>query len=174
MYAPQFLRRRAGLRPNPVVRALVGLVFVSLVGLIGCSSHPPRGLGEMAGALRPCPPSPNCVCSESEDPLHAIAPIQTVGTPEVAFQKAEEVIRGWNRCTVIRFDPDFLHAECKSAIFRFVDDLELALRPDQREIAVRSASRVGHSDFGVNRRRVERLREALIKAGVAVPDAQPS
>ncbi|MCH2186741.1 DUF1499 domain-containing protein [Myxococcota bacterium] len=126
----------------------------------------------MTGPLRDCPPSPNCVCSEATDPAHAIEPIRIIGPPEVAFQKARDVIRGWKRCSVVRFDPEFLLAECKSAVFRFVDDLELDLKPDRREIAVRSASRVGHSDFGVNRRRVERLREALIQAGVAAPKAE--
>ena len=121
----------------------------------------------MAGPLRDCPPSPNCVCSEATDPGHSIEPIRVIGPPEVAFQKARDVISGWKRCSVVRFDRDFLHAECKSAIFRFVDDLELNLQPADQEIAVRSASRVGHSDFGVNRRRVERLRDALIQAGLA-------
>jgi uncharacterized protein (DUF1499 family) len=60
----------------------------------------------------------------------------------------------------------YLHAECRSLVFRFVDDLELELRPGDGIIAVRSASRKGHSDFGVNRRRVEDLRERLRSRGV--------
>ncbi len=62
-----------------------------------------------------------------------------------------------------RVTDDYLHAECSSAVFGFVDDLELHLRPAEKLIAVRSASRVGHSDFGVNRKRVEQLRSLLIK-----------
>jgi len=57
---------------------------------------------------------------------------------------------------------DYLHAECRSAWFGFVDDLELHLRPSEASIAVRSASRLGYSDLGVNRRRVEDLRASLI------------
>jgi uncharacterized protein (DUF1499 family) len=60
----------------------------------------------------------------------------------------------------------YLHVECRSLVFRFVDDLELELRPGDGIIAVRSASRKGHSDFGVNRRRVEDLRERLRSRGV--------
>jgi len=61
---------------------------------------------------------------------------------------------------------DYLHAECSSAFFGFVDDLELHLRPGQGTIAVRSAARLGHSDFGVNRKRVEKLRSLLTQQGV--------
>jgi hypothetical protein len=61
---------------------------------------------------------------------------------------------------------DYLHAECSSAFFGFVDDLELHLRPSQNLIAVRSAARLGHGDFGVNRRRVENLRSLLINQGM--------
>jgi uncharacterized protein (DUF1499 family) len=60
----------------------------------------------------------------------------------------------------------YLHAECESAVFGFVDDLELHLRPDEGVIAVRSASRLGYSDVGANRRRVERLRAMLTRLGV--------
>jgi uncharacterized protein (DUF1499 family) len=61
---------------------------------------------------------------------------------------------------------DYLHAECASAVFGFVDDLELQLRASEGRIAVRSASRLGRSDLGVNRRRVEALRSELARQGV--------
>jgi uncharacterized protein (DUF1499 family) len=60
----------------------------------------------------------------------------------------------------------YLHAEVKSRVFRFVDDLELLLDPASGVVGIRSASRVGYSDLGVNRRRVETLRQQLIQAGV--------
>jgi uncharacterized protein (DUF1499 family) len=62
--------------------------------------------------------------------------------------------------------PGYLHAECRSALFGFVDDLELHLRVSEGVIAVRSASRLGYSDLGVNRRRVEILRTSLINRGM--------
>ena len=136
--------------------------------ILACGAGQPKNGLEMTGVLRECPSSPNCVCSDAQDEVHAIAPIQITGSPEAAFEKARDIIRGWKRCQVIQFEPNFLHAECKSAVLRFVDDLELVLRANRHEIAVRSASRVGYSDFGVNRRRVERLRSALIEAGVAL------
>jgi uncharacterized protein (DUF1499 family) len=73
------------------------------------------------------------------------------------------------RTTIVDDSGQYLHAECRSAVFRFVDDLELHLRPDEGAIAVRSASRLGYSDFGVNRGRVETLRRKLVSAGVVKP-----
>lgn len=69
------------------------------------------------------------------------------------------------RTTIITQGPDYLHAECRSAVFGFVDDLELHLRPDKNTIAVRSAARLGYSDLGVNRKRIEDLRSKLTGRG---------
>lgn len=69
------------------------------------------------------------------------------------------------RVKIITAAADYVHAECSSAVFGFVDDLELHLRSSENLIAVRSAARLGHSDFGVNRRRVETLRRLLIERG---------
>jgi uncharacterized protein (DUF1499 family) len=71
-----------------------------------------------------------------------------------------------SRTRIVTETADYLHAECRSALLGFVDDLELHLRPDEGIIAVRSASRLGYSDLGVNRRRVEGLRTSLIERGV--------
>jgi uncharacterized protein (DUF1499 family) len=70
------------------------------------------------------------------------------------------------RTKIVTATDDYLHAECRSAVFGFVDDLELHLRPAQSSVAVRSAARLGRSDFGVNRRRVENLRSILQRQGV--------
>lgn len=70
------------------------------------------------------------------------------------------------RTDVVTATDAYLHAECRSPILGFVDDLELSLRPREAQIQVRSASRVGYSDFGVNRRRVEDLRKRLRAAGL--------
>ena len=70
------------------------------------------------------------------------------------------------RTKIITSTDDYLHAECSSAVFGFVDDLELHLRRGENLIAVRSAARLGHGDFGVNRKRVEQLRALLLRQGV--------
>jgi uncharacterized protein (DUF1499 family) len=76
------------------------------------------------------------------------------------------VVAALPRTTVIEETANYLHAQCASALFGFIDDLELHLRESDNIVAVRSASRVGYSDLGVNRRRVEGLREALQARGV--------
>jgi uncharacterized protein (DUF1499 family) len=85
---------------------------------------------------------------------------------ETAWRVIAEVVKTLPRTEIREVKDRYLHAECTSVVFRFVDDLELELRPGEGIIAVRSASRKGYSDFGVNRRRVERLREALRSRGV--------
>jgi uncharacterized protein (DUF1499 family) len=108
------------------------------------------------GRLAPCPRSPNCVSSDAADAEHGIAPLALA---------AREAVAALPRTRIVSEGGDSLHAECRSALFRFVDDLELQLRPAEGVIAVRSASRIGYSDLGVNRRRVEALRSALRARG---------
>jgi uncharacterized protein (DUF1499 family) len=86
--------------------------------------------------------------------------------PAEAWRSAREVVMELPRTRIVKDKEDYLHAECRSAVFGFVDDLELQLRASERIIAVRSASRLGYSDLGVNRRRVEALRESLTGRGV--------
>jgi len=70
------------------------------------------------------------------------------------------------RTTIVAEDHHYLHAECRSSVFGFVDDLEIQLQPRERVLAVRSVSRTGYYDFGVNRRRVETLRGLLRNRGI--------
>ena len=79
---------------------------------------------------------------------------------------ARSLVADLPRTKIITQGPDYLHAECRSAVFGFVDDLELHLRPDNNIIAVRSAARLGYSDLGVNRKRDEGLRAKLLSQGV--------
>ena len=119
------------------------------------------GLGLSDGHLHDCPASPNCVCSDTVGPKHAIEPFRLASTSVDVWLQVERAVRALPRTRVESRSADYLHAECTSAFFGFVDDLELHLRPDDGIIAVRSASRLGYSDFGVNRRRIERLRAIL-------------
>jgi uncharacterized protein (DUF1499 family) len=127
----------------------------------------PADLGVREGRLAPCPTSPNCVSSfePAADAEHHIAPLAfppgARGDASAAWAALERAVRAMERTNVITLRPDYLHAECASALMGFVDDLECLLDPGARVIHVRSASRVGYSDLGVNRARVERLRTAL-------------
>ena len=131
--------------------------------LFSCSGTRPANLGVKDGHLLPCPASPNCVSSDALDTGHAVASFRLIVPPTVGWRAVQAVIDGLPRTKIITVTDDYLHAECSSAVFGFVDDLELHLRPAEKLVAVRSASRLGHSDFGVNRKRVEQLRSLLIK-----------
>ena len=142
--------------------------FLVLALLAMTSTRPADGTGAEGTSteLPPCPASPNCVSSDAPEGPHHVAPFLIEGNPEAAWSTALKIVGEWLRTTAVLGEPTVARFECRSALFRFVDDVELQLRPDQDLIAVRSASRVGYSDFGVNRKRVEELRAALQTAGV--------
>jgi uncharacterized protein (DUF1499 family) len=137
------------------------VAFLTLpVAALSAESEP------MPQHLAPCPDSPNCVSSDATDPAHYTAPFAIILPAREAWPLIREAVNEIPRTEITSQTDTYLHAECRSAVFRFVDDLELELRPGDGIIAVRSASRKGYSDFGVNRRRVERLREVLLSRGV--------
>lgn len=115
----------------------------------------------MGSPLDRCPASPNCVCSEVEDDDHFIKPFALEGDPGVAWQKLIELVQQQPRTKIVEQTDEYLRATSTTAIFRFVDDLEFRLDEGSSQIHVRSASRVGYSDLGVNRRRIEHLRSAF-------------
>lgn len=117
--------------------------------------------------LKPCPDSPNCVSSLADDPSHQVDPFQLAAQHrDTGWSAVRQAVSEQPRTTVIVATDAYLHAECRSRVFGFVDDLELSLAPDGETISVRSASRLGYADFGVNRRRVEKLRSLLIARGI--------
>ena len=124
-------------------------------------------MGIRNGRLSVCPASPNCVSSDAADGAHAVAPLQLIVAPPDGWRAVRTVLDSMPRTKIVSSTDDYLHAECSSAVFGFVDDLELHLRPGENLIAVRSAARLGYSDFGVNRKRVESLR-ALLKGQGAI------
>ena len=115
-------------------------------------------------ALKPCPSSPNCVSSDDRG-SHTIAPFRLKVAPPQAWEALRKTLRDIPRVKIVQDTGQYLHAEFTTLLLRFVDDVEFELRPDGGIVAVRSASRVGYSDFGVNRKRVEDLRRRLQAAG---------
>ena len=114
--------------------------------------------------LAPCPNSPNCVSSLAPDDAHRVDPIRFTGAPADALARLRAVVEAMPRAKVTRIDGDSLHAEFTSWLLRFVDDVDAVVDPDAGVIHVRSASRVGYSDLGVNRKRVEAIRTAFASA----------
>jgi uncharacterized protein (DUF1499 family) len=141
-----------------ILTVVLVLAFVPMIGLAFLSwTSPPPQTGLLDGHLRPCPGTPNCVLSEDEGEGARIPPLSFEGPPERAWAQLREVIAGMGG--TIQADHDgYLWATFTSRVFRFVDDVEFRLMPSSNVIQVRSASRAGRSDLGVNRKRVERLR----------------
>jgi uncharacterized protein (DUF1499 family) len=133
--------------------------------IVSCSGTRPANLGAPNGRLAPCPSSPNCVSSQSRDPEHAIAALPYASSPAEAMAKLKKIVLAMPRTRIVTETPDYLHAEFTSAFFRFVDDVEFSLDEAARSINVRSASRLGRSDLGVNRKRVEEIRSKWMAEG---------
>ena len=116
--------------------------------------------------LPPCPAKPNCVSSQAPaaDAGHYIEPLRFNGDPATAWARLRQALAAMPRTRIVEDSGQYLRAEATSRLFRFVDDLECLMDRDAGLIHVRSASRVGHGDMGVNRKRVEQLR-ALLGAG---------
>lgn len=153
-------------RSSRVFWITVVAVLVLVIGLpvaLSFFAKRPDDLGVTDGHFRPCPDSPNCVNSQSKSPQHAIPAIAFEGTTADASQQIRRALQSMPRTTIVRDEGDYLHAECRSAFFRFVDDVEIFIDTDERVIHVRSASRVGWSDLGVNRKRVEAIRQEFEK-----------
>jgi uncharacterized protein (DUF1499 family) len=130
-----------------------------LASLFHFSGQRPDSLGVEDGGLRTCPPTPNCVSSQSQDGGHAIAPLKFDSTPDAAMSQLQRVIEGQPQAKIISNEGDYLYAEFTSSLMGFVDDVEFYLDRQAGEIQVRSASRLGESDLGVNRKRVETIRQ---------------
>lgn len=125
--------------------------------LLACAATSPGPERDPGGPLAPCPGRPNCVCSEDPRPDFAVAPLAVEGHPEVAWERLKRLLEAAGG-RIEAQAPGYLHATFRSRIFRFVDDVEFRLDRARGAIHVRSASRLGYSDLGVNRRRVEDLR----------------
>ena len=121
------------------------------------------------GDLTPCPEPPRCVSSQAEDPDKQIAPFELQENSDETWQRLGEVVSKMERTTVVKRSEYYLHAEVVSPWHFYTDDLELLRSPDTRTLHVRSSARVGYYDFNVNRERVGKLRDKLIKAGLIKP-----
>lgn len=139
------------------------------LALIGCTGTRPANLGVREGRLAPCPGTPNCVTSLSTDSEHAVEPLRFSGPAPEAMAALGAAISGMKRARIVTRTGSYLHAEFTSAVFRFVDDAEFLLDNETSTIHVRSASRVGSSDLGVNRKRIEAIRRIVQTQPNAVP-----
>ena len=157
-----------------VLKWLSILLVVAVAGVIGAAqagffrSLPPTNLGVRGGKLAPPSATDNSVSSQaalySDHPRRQSAqipplPIRSDGPATLARLKS--VVEGMAGAKVVKSDPDYLYAQYTSPLMKFVDDVEFWYDPDAQVIQVRSASRIGKGDMGVNRKRIEAVRAAL-------------
>jgi uncharacterized protein (DUF1499 family) len=109
--------------------------------------------------LAPCPKSPNCVSSMEPNEKHYIPPLRYTGKKEIAYRKLVDMIESDKRAWIIAKQANYLKVEFRSAIFKFMGDVEFFFPSNLPVIEVRSASRVGYYDFGMNRKRIEDIRK---------------
>lgn len=118
-----------------------------------------KKIGLVDGKFHPCPQTPNCVSTQSKRKTHGIAPLNYKSSLDEAKNKILEIINSMKRTAIITTTENYIHAEFKTGLFKFIDDVEFYFDDDEKIIHFRSASRVGSSDLGTNRRRMEKIRE---------------
>jgi uncharacterized protein (DUF1499 family) len=150
------------------VAALALLPEVAMASIFGSLFAGTRPTEVGTGVLAPCPDKPNCVRSGATDPRHAIAPIAATAPLPAALAALVDIAAAMPGARVVTARADYAHLEFATPLMGFVDDVELAVDATGGVIQVRSASRVGTSDFGVNRKRIDDLRRAFAAAGKAI------
>ena len=138
-------------------------LFLILMSAVACASHAQESRSKTPADLAPCPNSPNCVSTKSKDPDHAMPPLPYLKSGRESMDRLLEIVRSMKRATIVSVTPSYLHVEFRSALFRFVDDLEFVLEDSARLIHFRSASRTGYYDFGVNRSRIKEISDRYLR-----------
>lgn len=147
--------------------ALIGLGAVGLMARfwwLGKQSQlaQPR-LGVLDGQLQPCPRTPNCVSSQSLSRIHGVPKIELQRPFNEDRDRLVMILTNEMEGRVKTLEDNYVHLEFHSRFFRFVDDFEIFADPTSKTLEVRSASRAGHSDLGMNRKRVEKFRTLVGK-----------
>jgi uncharacterized protein (DUF1499 family) len=138
------------------------VLLIAVAGRLAVGLVPPPSIGLRFGALQPCPDADNCARSDAADPRHAVDPLLC---PDEVFEEVVGVaLTALPRTELVEVTNGYAHLRSTSRWFGFVDDLELLA--DDGVIQVRSAARLGRNDYGVNRARIERLRESLDETGL--------
>ena len=133
----------------------------ALASILHFEGTVPNNLGVRDGFLSPCPSSPNCVVSQNTDETHYIEPITYQSDRQTAKETLLKVLSVVPATITVKETEDYIRTESRSKIMGFVDDAEFYFPPGKKVIEIRSASRLGESDLGVNRRRLEQIRLAM-------------
>jgi len=143
---------------NYLKRVLVKVIFMGILAsfFAACAGERPKNPGVNNGMLLPCPSSPNCVSSQATEERHRIAPLSFSTDPDSAFLLLRQILSSRKDTKIMAVEADYLRVEFHTTFF--TDDGEFLLDRNAKAIHVRSASRIGYSDFGKNRSRMEEIR----------------
>ncbi|NKB34847.1 MAG: DUF1499 domain-containing protein [Pseudomonadales bacterium] len=130
-------------------------LFALIPFLSACAGEPPQNIGVREGRLTACPESPNCVSSFESDEEHGIDPLAA------SLDQIEQVLVGLEEANIVSASDNYLYTEFTSSLMGYVDDVEFLHDQNTGITHLRSASRLGYSDMGANRNRIERIRELL-------------
>ncbi len=141
--------------------AVVVVVYFVAGAMLSLSSQDGAAAGLVGGRLSPCPGTPNCVCSDCSQEAAFVVPLVYEGDANVAWARAQVAVIDLGG-EISRVENGYLAATFRTPLFRFVDDVEMRLDRAAGVIHIRSASRVGRSDLGTNRARVEAIRSRFL------------
>ena len=123
--------------------------------LTACAGEPPQNIGAREGRLSPCPESPNCVSSFESSEEHSIAAL------DATLDQIQQVVLALDEANIVEQSNNYMYVEFTSRLMRYVDDVEFLYDSASNQTHVRSASRLGYSDLGANRKRIEAIRTQL-------------
>ena len=138
------------------------------LALIGCLAVYPfliapfNLINSAVEKLKPCPKSPNCVCTQEDDSRKKMEPIYFTCNAQQAATKLERLISGYEYAALVKQEPNYYHFEFVTRLGKFIDDVEFLIDPTAKLIHFRSASRIGYGDFGKNKRRMKKIKSDWI------------
>ena len=136
-------------------------LFLSILSLNACWFLKPDDLGLKNKSLKPCPSSPNCVSTFAKTEYHRIKPIVYEAEEKEIMMKILSAIKSQSRTEIIKQNENYVLAEFTTKIMRYVDDVEFYIDTENKTLHFRSASRIGYGDGGLNRKRMEKLRDLI-------------
>lgn len=122
-----------------------------------------RPIGITDGKLQPCPKTPNCVSTQATDAKHRLEPIKYDTSIGQAKEKILSILNSLKRTIIVSETENYIHAEVRTATFKFVDDVEFIFDDSEKLIHYRSAARKGMSDMGVNKKRMKKIRNLFLQ-----------
>jgi len=150
-------------------RRLSKYLFLSsalVLGLTACSGNRPQNLGVTDGRFTQCPASPNCVSSFDNDAEHGFPVYKVDGDTKEVWQAVRTAVLQIERSEIIFESSNYLHVEVTSFLMGYVDDVQIYFSAENGDLFFYSASRLGYSDLGVNRKRMSALVEHIKGAGI--------